>query len=151
MEEVWGGWRRWGGERREYPWGAGRTRKRGFETKQSILGWLGRGRLFSQSRFAVLAAAELVADRSPRSCLSRKKEAGGICKNQSLLQDRFRHPQLQMQQLATFPVSLGGCSEAHSVGALLLLVSQLDESNVVCSCVHWGCGPSFQLQLLTSD
>lgn len=103
-------------------------RKRGFETKQSILGLLGRGRYFLWSRFAALAAAERVADRSPCSCLSRKKEADSdLCKKRSRLQDRFRHLQLRMQQLARFPASLGGCLEARSTGALLLLVSDLDE------------------------
>lgn len=50
--------------------------------KQSVLGWLGRGRLFLQSRFAVLAAAERVADRSPHSLAATflgKRKLMGIC------------------------------------------------------------------------
>jgi len=83
-----------GGEER-VPRDAGRAKRRGFEMKQSILGWLGREGLFSRSSFAVLAAAERVADRSPSSRLSRKKEADrNLCKNRSRLQDQFRHHQL---------------------------------------------------------
>lgn len=52
------------------------------------LGWLGRQRFFLQSSFAVLAAAEGVADRSlslhPNSHLSRENEGdGNLCKNWS--------------------------------------------------------------------